>query len=85
MPAGTPLTDVASRMGAIGARDVSGHNNHLYVASAASAQKGARSTTNRGCLPAPSTMPNASMTPLRQAMTDACETSSPIRFCLDRT
>jgi hypothetical protein len=40
--AGSALIDVASRMGAIGARDVSGHNNHLYVASTLSAPKGGK-------------------------------------------
>lgn len=35
-----PLLDVASRLGAIGARDFSGHNNHLYVASPQSAPLG---------------------------------------------
>jgi hypothetical protein len=40
VPAGRPLVDVASRMGAIGTRDVSGHNNHLYVASPRAAPKG---------------------------------------------
>jgi hypothetical protein len=44
VPAGAPLVDVASRMGAIGARDVSGHNNHLYVASARSAPRGGETT-----------------------------------------
>ena len=28
---GSSLPDISSRMGAIGARDVSGHNNHLYA------------------------------------------------------
>jgi hypothetical protein len=37
---GVALMDVASRLGAIGARDFSGHNNHLYVASPQSAPLG---------------------------------------------
>jgi Glycosyl hydrolases family 2, sugar binding domain/Concanavalin A-like lectin/glucanases superfamily/Glycosyl hydrolases family 2/Glycosyl hydrolases family 2, TIM barrel domain len=41
---GTPLPDIAGLMGAIAARDASGHNNHLYAFSPSSAPSEGRAT-----------------------------------------